>query len=258
MDISLDIPLATQPPQGEAVDWEKIVTEDEEPVDNILSLKQMRLWHETLRDSWQPERKFISYANVGVFSAPGNPPLVPDFLLSMDVEEPQDLELQKRDKSNRSYFIWEYGKAPDLTLELVSNKEGGELGSKLRDYARMGVTYYAVYDPSHFIQNRTLSCFELVNGAYQMMPDAKFTALGLQLVEWEGEFEKNWRLWLRWADLNGEVLRLDKETKAEVTKFAQTESHRADSAEERAASAEERAAALAAKLQALGVDPNEV
>nr|WP_326520778.1 hypothetical protein [Leptothoe spongobia] len=29
----------------------------------------------------------------------------------------------------------------------MSNKVGNELGSKLQDYARLGVTYYVVFDP---------------------------------------------------------------------------------------------------------------
>jgi hypothetical protein len=48
------------------------------------------------------------------------PPVVPDTLLSLDVDFPEDLQL----KHNRSYFVWEYGKVPELVIEVASNLEG--------------------------------------------------------------------------------------------------------------------------------------
>ena len=47
-----------------------IVTEDDEPVDNIFSEKQQRLLTETLYSSWEGPgdgRKFFAAANIGVF-----------------------------------------------------------------------------------------------------------------------------------------------------------------------------------------------
>ena len=55
---------------------ENLVTEDDEPVDNILSAKQQRLLTETLYSSWKPSpseedsdepRNFFADANVGKF-----------------------------------------------------------------------------------------------------------------------------------------------------------------------------------------------
>jgi Uma2 family endonuclease len=68
----------------------------------------------------------------------GQPPIVPDVFVSLDVETPQDF----RQKRNRTYFVWEFGKAPDVVIEVVSSREGNELGRKLHDYARLGVPYY--------------------------------------------------------------------------------------------------------------------
>jgi Uma2 family endonuclease len=44
--------------------------------------------------------------------------------------------------SFHSYFLWLYGKPPDIVVEIVSNRESGELDHKLGSYARMGVPYY--------------------------------------------------------------------------------------------------------------------
>ena len=43
-----------------------------------------------------------------------DPPLVPDMLLSLGVEIPQDVW----SKSHRAYFVWEFGKPPDVVVEL--------------------------------------------------------------------------------------------------------------------------------------------
>jgi Uma2 family endonuclease len=37
--------------------------------------------------------------------------------------------------------VWEFGKAPELALEIVSNREGDELGRKRYLYARIEVLY---------------------------------------------------------------------------------------------------------------------
>lgn len=68
---------------------------------------------------------------------------MPDVFLSLNVQLPQDWY----QKEHRSYFFWEFGKPPEVVIEIISTKEGNELGSKLRDYAQIGVTYYVVYDP---------------------------------------------------------------------------------------------------------------
>src|SRR5215813_5199838 len=146
-------------------DWEEavrnLVTEDDEPVDSILSEKQMRLLTEPLYDNWTPppnedqpdeRRLFLAAANVGVFSSPFQPPLVPDMFLSLDVEPNPEWY----GNEHRAYFIWEFEKAPEVVVEIVSNRKGGELAEKLRRYARMDVTYYAVYDPWRVLSNEVL------------------------------------------------------------------------------------------------------
>ncbi len=126
---------------------ESLVTEDDTPVDNFFSEKQQRLLTEPLFSSWQgpgKEQPFVAMANVGLFYALRRPPVVPDVLLSLGVQLPADIHL----KHNRSYFIWEYGgKAPEVVIEIVSNREGGEDTNKLATYAEIGIRYYVIFDP---------------------------------------------------------------------------------------------------------------
>src|SRR5262245_17794496 len=113
-------------------DWDEavrnLVTEDDEPVDNLYSAKQQRLLVEPLYSNWLPppaggdssteRRRFLADANVGVFQSPFLPPLVPDMFLSLDVEPHEDW----RAKEHRAYFIWEFEKAPEVVVEIVSNR----------------------------------------------------------------------------------------------------------------------------------------
>ncbi len=222
---------------------ETLVTEDDEPVDNIYSDIQRRLLVEPLRSSWRSlnengaPRKYLACTDVGIFYGLRQPPIVPDMLLSMDVEPPEEFWLKK----HRSYFTWEYGKAPDVVIEIVSNREGGETGSKLRDYAVIGIPYYVVFDPGKFLADETLRIFKLDARRYVAYYERYFPEVGLGLILWEGSYEDSKPVtWLRWCDAQGNLIA----TGAEQA--------------ERAAREAERVALLAEKLRELGVDPDSL
>ncbi|MFZ4768226.1 MAG: Uma2 family endonuclease, partial [Roseimicrobium sp.] len=196
-------PPAMTFPVVEEIDISHLVTEDDTPVENFAAEQQMRLLSEAPNCSWDPGRDFIVAANVGVFCAVARPPIVPDVMVVLDVPRPPH---DYAKKEYRSYFMWIYGKPPDIVVEIVSNREGGELDSKLAEYARLRVAYYAVYDPRHLIQETNLACFVLIGDGYEPLPMAKFKHTGLSLVEWEGTYEHNVGPWLRWADEQGNLI----------------------------------------------------
>ena len=219
-----------------APDISHIVIEDDTALDNFRSEKQQRLLTEALYSSWRGwdgSSRFIVAANVGVFYALYQPPLVPDLFLSLDVTMPDDW----REKKHRTYFTWEFGKAPDVVIEIVSNKQGNELGTKLRDYARMRVGYYIVFDPLQQLGETLLRVFELRATSYEEMSQTWLEKVGLGVMLWEGEFEGKQDVWLRWCDPYDRVILTGKE---------------------RAERAEARAARLAEQLRALGVDEEEI
>ena len=124
-------------------DISHIEIEDDEPVDNVYSEKQQRLLTESLYSSWPGPpsedggfRPFLAAANVGVFATAYEPPLVPDVLVSADVSVHPDAAHEKK---HQTYLLWEMGKAPDVVIEIVSNRRGGELGKRKRGYERIGV-----------------------------------------------------------------------------------------------------------------------
>jgi len=253
--------------------YEQVVTEDDQPVDNLFSAKQQTLLKRPLYASWTPpagkhqipgqKRAFLADSDIGVFFAIDRPPRAPDFFLSLDVR-PRDDWYEKR---NRSYFVWEFGKPPDVVVEIVSNTEGGELDYKLDDYAEMGARYYVVFDPQRKLkemEGQVLQVYELIGLSYRLRDDFALPDLGLSLTLWLGVFEGKEDTWLRWRDDQGAVIPTGEERAAQEAARAAQEAARADQevagrrqAEERARIEAERAARLAEKLRALGVDPEQ-
>ena len=188
------------------IDIESLVTEDDTPVDNMPSEKQQRLLTEPLYSSWAGPgggRRFLAAANVGVFPERRNPAIVPDVLLSLDVQ----VHKNWWDKKHRTYLVWEFGKVPDLVVEIVSNQKGDEVGEKRMRYARMGVGYYVVSDPLRQVMDDELRVYRLSAGSYERQEGRPwFPELGLGMTLWEGEFEDVRDRWLRWTDAQGELI----------------------------------------------------
>lgn len=244
-----------------------LVTEDDTPVDNLLSEKQMRFLTEPLHSHFRPPggRRFFLSANVGLFPTPDDDPLVPDVLLSMDTAPKQPFT----EKRNRSYFLWEHGKPPDVVIEIVSNTKGKELTQLLRRHERLRSSHYVVYDPSLLLSDVYLTHFELSGGALVEQPGRVFfPEVGLGLALWSGAYEGETLQWLRWVDADGVPVPTGAE-RANVEQAranaaneradaeqarAEAEQARADAEQARADAAQARAEALAAKLRELGVD----
>ena len=234
-----------------SVDIESLVTEDDTPVDNMPSEKQQRLLTEPLYSSWGGpggRRTFLAAANVGVFAEARNPAIVPDVFLSLDVQVADNWW----DKRHRSYFVWEFGKPPELVVEIVSNREGNEVGSKRFAYARMGVGYYVIYDPFHRVMDEDVRVYRLRDGGYERQESLRFAELRLGLRLWEGAFEGVWWSgWLRWTDEHDVLI----PTGREQRQRADQERHRAEHAEHLLSEERRRAERLAALLRQAGIDP---
>lgn len=224
------------PEEIEPLNLTDIETENDTPVDNFFTDELRRLLVEVLYGSWAKKiypRKFLAGADIGVFYAEGQPPLVPDVFLSLDVEIDRDFY----DKRNRSYFIWVVGKPPDVAIEIVSNRKGNELTSKRSLYAEIGIDYYVAFDPTQQLSTELLQVFELRGGVYALLEPIEISEqlsmvwleqIGLGLRLWEGIYEGKQDRWLRWCDREGKVL----PTGTEI------------------------ADRLAAKLRAMGIDPD--
>jgi len=225
------------------------IIQDDTRLDNVLHEKQMRLLTEPLYTSWQTERPFLALANVGLFHEPKQTPVVPDIMLCIDVELPEDW---REHNKHLSYFVWERGKRPDVVIEIISNKRGEELGSKMERYAQVGVPFYLLYDPDHYIQEETLSAHILLGDEYESMPPPfLFKRLGVGLSLWKGSYENQDGEWLRWTLPDGSVVLTGAELSTQQTQRADVEKARADAEAQRANNAEQSIAELEARLKAL-------
>ncbi|MEM8641216.1 MAG: Uma2 family endonuclease [Cyanobacteria bacterium P01_G01_bin.54] len=230
--------IASLPPEP---DISHLVLEDETPVDNLIQEKLQRFLVQCLYSAYTPGQPFLAMADIGIFFSLHQPPLVPDVMLSLGVETSPDWH----EKKHRSYLVWEFGKVPEIVIEIVSNLKGNELGRKLRDYAQMGISHYVVFDPLQHLSTQLLQAYVLHGGQYQSLTQPQFPSLGLGLTVWQGQFEgKQYNRWLRWCDSAGNLLLTGDEQAAQ--------------ADERAAQERQRAEQLAAKLRELGIDPETI
>ena len=179
-----------------------VITEDDTTVDNLITEKQQRLLTTTLYSSFSTELPFLATANVGLFYGDKRPPLVRDVLLSLQVKVPEDWS----EKQNRSYFVFSFGKPPEVAIEIVSNKIGNEFGSKLQDYAFAAVGYYVVFDPLKQLGETILRVYELRGNSYVELDSFFLSKVGLGLTIWHGFFEGKEYDWLRWCDNSGNIL----------------------------------------------------
>ncbi|MBI4783581.1 MAG: Uma2 family endonuclease [Oscillatoriophycideae cyanobacterium NC_groundwater_1537_Pr4_S-0.65um_50_18] len=244
------------------LDISHLVIEDDAPVDNFQSEEQQRLLVEPLYSSKALSVPFLAAANVGLFYKLKGEPIVPDMLLSLGVQRPEDFS----QRQNRSYFVWEFGKNPEVCIEIVSNTEGDELSLSKKSqqkgktvakkdlYAQLGIPYYVVFDPLQQVQGKAemngamlrvwtispVGYLELTAspGIVAIGQSVWLEGVGLGLTLWEGQFEEEvTRLWLRWCDRQGQVI---------------------PTGAERADEAELKAQRFAERLQAMGINPDEI
>lgn len=118
------------------------------PVDNELHTAVPQLLLDILSDYWSHRTDWFFGINMGIFHTTGvdpRVPLVPDGFLSLGVKHRPD------PKGRPSYIVWEKNNiVPKLVLECVSKTYGGEYDKKMKKYARLGVLYYVVYNPTYY------------------------------------------------------------------------------------------------------------
>ncbi|MDB9439325.1 Uma2 family endonuclease [Dolichospermum lemmermannii CS-548] len=134
----------------------------------------------------------------------------------------------------RSYVLWQEFIAPSIVLEFVSGNGAEERdktpwNGKFWIYEQVIRTpFYGIYE----VNKASIEVYELIGGKYQLLAANErghysITPMGVELGLWQGEYQNAELPWLRWWDLQGNLL----------------------------LTGEERANRLAAQLRALGVEP---
>ncbi|MBO9999616.1 MAG: Uma2 family endonuclease [Cyanobacteria bacterium SID2] len=241
------------------------IVETQIPVDDFVTAKQKRLLTDSLYTSLRGQ-SFLVEANVGILHTHGQPLVVPDLILSLDVNETW---WQQR---HSPYFLWEFGKSPDLVLEIVTDRSGDEVNRKLSTYERLRVSYYVVFDPDKLTSDTSLTVYELRGKCYFEI--AKINAegrsiwleqVGLGLILWQGDYEEKDNLWLRWCDGENHILPTGFELAKQELLDREEHEKRAERAESQLMQANQRAERtkkwanrLAEQLRTLGVDPDTI
>jgi hypothetical protein len=182
-------------------------------------------------------------------------------------------------RERRSWVVWEEERTPAVVVELLSESTREEdLGRKKRIYEQALHTHeYFLFDP----ESLELLGFRLSRHVYRRIRPGPGGALhcqrlGLDLVVLPGTYRGSEGRWLRWVVPGGDVLATRDEAAAEAEARARDAQARAEEAQARAEEAQARAEEararadeahtrasaehaarlrLAAKLRALGVDP---
>ncbi|NEO56097.1 MAG: Uma2 family endonuclease [Okeania sp. SIO3B5] len=194
-------------------DTSNMILEDDTPLDSFINEKQQRLLTTVFYSGAEIPINvpFIVAANVGLFSHVRDSGIVPDVFLSLNIIGSEEWW----ERNVRSYLFWEFGKPPDVVIEIVSPTPGNELGSKLTDYAQLKIPYYVVYDPLQKLSETVLQVFQLQFNSYIPKNDAWFTDVNLGLTLWNGRFENINGTWLRWCDADGNVIQTGDEIAVE-------------------------------------------
>jgi Uma2 family endonuclease len=254
-------------------DHTQLPDKDDAIVTNLQEPAQARLLTDALEPLLQhrhPDGRYCIGRDCGIYWRPTDPPALgckaPDWFYVPNV--PTLLEGQVR----RSYVLWHEVVAPLIVLEFVSGS-GSEERDRTEDSGKfwvyeqgIRVPFYGIYEA----ERERVEVYHLVDGSYALLaPNERdhfpISPLGVELGIWRGRFENLDLPWLRWWDAGGNLLltaaeRVELERLAKQQAQRQTEEERLakEQAQRQAEEERLRAERLAAKLRALGVNPDEV
>jgi Uma2 family endonuclease len=167
----------------------------------------------------------------------------------------------------KSYTPHLEGDIPAIVMEFLSDKEGGEYSvkptyppGKWFFYQHiLQVPVYVIFEP----EGGLIEYYQLENGKYELkQPDENgrhwVESMGLFLGTWRGEKGGRSGYWLRWWDLEGNVLPWAVEKIEQERQRAETEAQKAQQERQRAEAERQAKEKLRAYLQSQGIDPDNL
>ncbi|MFO0964090.1 MAG: Uma2 family endonuclease [Gemmataceae bacterium] len=224
-------------------DHNQLPSNDGVPVRNSLEPWQSSLLSETLEPVLRtryPEGDYFIGQDCGIYWEKTDPPAqgckAPDWYLIPNV--PRLLDGQMR----RSYVLWQELELPLVLLEYASDRGAEErdntpMRGKFWVYDRkIHPAFYGIYLPDE----ARIEMYHAVEHHLELMPSNQagrfpIRDLGVELGIWHGSYAGYEIPWMRWWDESGRLLPTREES--EIREKLENER-------------------LAAKLRALGVDPN--
>ncbi|MBD2139343.1 Uma2 family endonuclease [Anabaena sp. FACHB-1237] len=258
VDLSCDLP--TQLP-----DHTQLPCENGTIVKNFQEHPQSILLTESIWSRLQeihPDQQFCIGQDSGIYWRITDPPErgaeAPDWFYVPDV--PPTLNGQMR----RSYVLWQEFVAPLIVIEFVSGNGQDErdetpyLGKFWVYEKAIRVPFYGIYEE----KKSSLEFYHLIEGKYHLMPPNErghyfIQKMGVELGIWQGTYKNVELPWLRWWDVDGNLLLTGEEQAEQERQRAEQERQRAEQERQRAEQERQRADKLAAKLRELGIELDE-
>ncbi|MEG4961100.1 MULTISPECIES: Uma2 family endonuclease [unclassified Microcoleus] len=191
------------------------------------------------------------------------------------------------DGFRRSYVLWREHMAPFIALEFASGNGEEERDRTPLSVAADGTTtkpgkfwvyeriiripYYGIYE----MRTGNLEVYHLIDFVYRRMEQNErghypIPVLDVELGLWQGSYQNQELLWLRWWDSQGNLLltgseqveiergrvEQERERAEQERERAEQERERAEQERERAEQAERKVTQLAERLRAMGIDPD--
>jgi Uma2 family endonuclease len=250
IEVEMAISVAKPVPGQRLPDHRDLPETDGSIVQNFAEHPQAMLLSDTLEpvfDQRHPDGQYAIGQDSGIYFQITDPPLdgckAPDWFYVPGV--PPTLDGAFR----RSYVLWQELVPPFLLIEFVSG-DGTEERDRTPDTGKFWIyerairaNFYAIYE----VEPGRVELYRLVNQRYRRVrPNRRghlpIAPLGIELGIWKGRYRNLELPWLRAWDRRGLLLPTDGERTA--------------AANQRADAANQRADRLAARLRALGIDPD--
>ena len=245
-----------------APDWEPpmpptdLIFDDGIPLESNRHRIAMNLLIDSLYQHWRDRSDFFAGGNMFVYysseQARNRNFRGPDFFVVLDVDSTI---------SRQGWVVWEEnGRYPDVIVELMSPSTARvDLGTKKQIYEQTFRTPdYFVFDPfdPNSLQGWHL---ESSNGYQPLAPNERgwlwCQSLELWLGTWEGIYQRESAIWLRFYDREGNLVFVSEEA---ARHNLEQEHQRAEQEHQRAEQERQRAERLAARLQELGENPEDL
>ncbi|MCF2150135.1 Uma2 family endonuclease [Desmonostoc muscorum LEGE 12446] len=179
-------------------------------------------------------------------------------------------------QTRRSYVLWREFIAPLIVLEFVSG-DGDEERDKTPWKGKFWIYEQVIRPPFYGIyeaNKASLEVYHLIEGKYHLLPKNEqgrysIPYLEVELGLWQGEYQNVELPWLRWWDLQGNLLltgseraeqerqraEQERQRAEQERQRAEQERQRAEQESQRAEQESQRAERLAAQLRSLGLEP---
>ncbi|MBW4492940.1 MAG: Uma2 family endonuclease [Oscillatoria princeps RMCB-10] len=246
--MSVELTAGTSPEPAVDKEWEPpmppadLIFDDGEPLESNRHRIAMNALIRSVQHAWADRNDFFTGGNMFIYYSSDQVRNQdfrgPDFFVVLDVDGT---------KERQGWVVWEEGgRYPDVIVELMSPSTARtDTGRKKDIYERVFKTAdYFVFDP---FEPNSLQGWHLdsSHGYQPLVADERgwlwCERLGFWLGTWEGTIDRETAVWLRFYDREGNLVLLPDEA-----------------AQQQAERERQRAERLAARLRAMGVDPDTV